>query len=94
MFYFLLTVSSFDLTTEYQINQHYASSCLLMNILDVPESSSQVQLQTNESCVFVTAKAPLVPNGIIINYTVSIVEIIFLLMIQSVLLNNICGVIK
>ena len=82
MFYFLLTVSSFDLTTEYQINQHYASSCLLMNILDVPESPSKVQLQTNESCVFVTAMAPSIPNGIITNYTVSIVEMIFQFNIQ------------
>ena len=52
------------------------------NILDVPESPSKVQLQTNESCVFVTAMAPSIPNGIITNYTVSIVEMIFQFNIQ------------
>ena len=41
-------------------------------ILDSPEMPSTLQLDSNQSCVFLTITPPDVANGKIINYNVSI----------------------
>ena len=43
-----------------------------LNTLDVPGIPPSLQLETNESCVFLTASKPDIPNGIIVSYNVSI----------------------
>lgn len=47
----------------------------MIKFVEIPDEPSSLTLSTDDSCIFVKAQEPLMPNGVIIHYEVSVVKL-------------------